>query len=106
MRGDAVQAIAEGPHRIADVEVRAITAVGIAKDIAEIAEIGRRALHRQVDDARGRGKAVIKRRGALEDFDAVLVLEWKGGRRQHVERAVETERSEEHTSELKSLMRI
>src|SRR3546814_5535247 len=102
--------------------MRAITAVGIAKDIGEIAEIGCRALHRQVDDARRRRKAVIERRCPLEHFDAILVLERKGGRRQHVERAVETEvglrvhrdaadrqivvRSEEHTSELQSLMRI
>src|SRR3546814_20534266 len=56
MRGDAVQAIAEGPPRIADVEVRAITAVGIAKDIAEIDDNGRRELHGQVEIGRGWGE--------------------------------------------------
>src|SRR3546814_12956774 len=49
------------------------------------------ALPRDVCYARGRGKGVRNRRGALEDLGAFLVREWKVCRRQHVERAVETE---------------
>src|SRR3546814_4980006 len=39
MRGEAVQAIAEGPHRIADVEVRAITAVRSEEHTYELKSI-------------------------------------------------------------------